>query len=110
MINLRQHQKSTISYLPNTLIIPFKSLKFKAELMPYNREAVLSVEINYQTYSVIKRTGHFQHFSVELLADMLGDLEQKVLESKVVIPSKFGDYNEIINKIMNPRYYELSIS
>ena len=108
-----------IQYLRNTLLIPFKSLNFRFEMscdfgQPTN--CILSVEVMGITYTTniikpiyMRNTLDKSHFA-ELLVELLYDMEQIVLNTKVIIPSKSGDYYDIINRMFNSKYYDLSIN
>jgi len=108
-----------IQYLRNTLLIPFKSLNFRFEMscdfgQPTN--CILSVEVMGITYTTniithrhMRYTLDKSHFA-ELLVELLYDMEQIVLNTKVIIPSKSGDYYDIINRMFNSKYYDLSIN
>lgn len=118
MINLRQPVKQEIQYLRNTILTPFRDLKFRFEMSchfgtPIN--CILSVEVMGITYNTniikpiyMRNTLDKSHFA-ELLTELLYNMEQIVLSTKVIIPSKSEDYYYIINRMFNSKYYDFSI-
>lgn len=114
MIEKEPKEPKVVDYLPYHRLYHFKDLKFKFEHFAHNHTSYLSTEIGEIEYLVEKQHRQFRSMfsstpTIEVVVEMLSDLEEKVLKTKVVIPSEFGDYNLIISKLFERPRNEYSI-
>jgi len=110
MINLRQNITTDIEYLNNNEIIKFTDLKFHFQLINYGSAALLYVDINNQTYSVINEITFNKYNYYQLLYDMLYNLEEKLLYHNLVIKTtSCEDYPRIMSRFINNIYFDLLV-